>query len=74
MKKRRFEWPEHSTWWERNQAKVLVCLLTVGIILLLIVPLIQSVIEDYPIVGLIWVIVLFLDMSIFYLLFPNPTK
>lgn len=34
--KRKFEWPEHSTWWDRNEKKVNIVLWGILILLLII--------------------------------------
>ena len=64
--------PEYSTWWDRNQGKVILSLVGLFFLLLLIARLIMNVVYEYPSLALVWLIIFSIDLILLSLLVTRP--
>lgn len=71
MKNTKFEWPEHATRWEKNQAKVLIALIIVFFGLLSIVRYVIRLAFVNPLYALIWLMSIISVSTLLVLLFPG---
>lgn len=58
--------PEHSTWWDKNEKRLLIYCFTAMVILLLFTFLLVKIVEQFIWVGILWITLLFIHSMVFY--------
>lgn len=72
-RKKELEWPEHISWWDRNQKKIMLTLIFIFVLLSITARLIMGIVLDYPLLAVLWLVVFTIDVTLFFLLISSPS-